>query len=218
MLGLPKSTEFDKRIPKQKFYERVDLPPKLKKAFQDQIKIIYWRNKISATTMNLEKSNDVLEIQVIEIKLLTPDIDENILKRLDKDIPYHIVFVLTYENNHKLCIGYKAISAKGTTSNIKKYYYTDWDVKENFSFKLDGLSVNSVYKGIFLQVAGKNLRSIEHCNLKELIEKNIEIDKIEKKIKQLETKRNREQQLNKQFKINDEIKRLANELLSYTSE
>ncbi len=216
MLGLPKSTEFDKRIPKQKFYENVNLPQKLKKAFQDQIKVIYWRNKISATTMNLEKSNDILEIQIIEIKLSTPDIDEKILKQIDKYIPYHLVFVLTYEDKHKLCIGYKEISAKGT-SNIKKYYSTNWDEKENFSLKLDGLSVDSVYEGIFLQVAGNNLRAIENCSLKELIDRNIEIDKIEKKIKQLETKRNREQQLNRQIKINDEIKKLTCELRSYTS-
>lgn len=27
MLGLPKSTEFSKRIPKQKFYENLDISP-----------------------------------------------------------------------------------------------------------------------------------------------------------------------------------------------
>lgn len=31
MLGLPKTTEFNKRIPKQKFYENMDISPALKK-------------------------------------------------------------------------------------------------------------------------------------------------------------------------------------------
>ena len=53
MLGLPKSTEFNKRIPKQKFYENITVTPAMKKAFVEQIRIIYWRNKIAATTLNL---------------------------------------------------------------------------------------------------------------------------------------------------------------------
>ena len=31
MLGLPKTTEFNKRIPKQKFYENLEISPALKK-------------------------------------------------------------------------------------------------------------------------------------------------------------------------------------------
>ena len=52
MLGLPERTEFNKRIPKQKFYENIDIPHTLKRVFVDQIRIIYWRNKLAATTMN----------------------------------------------------------------------------------------------------------------------------------------------------------------------
>ena len=45
MLGLPQSTEFNKRIPKQKFYEHITVSPALKKSFVDQIRMIYWRNR-----------------------------------------------------------------------------------------------------------------------------------------------------------------------------
>ena len=38
MLGLPKSTEFDRRIPKQKFYEKIDISPVLKRIFVEQKK------------------------------------------------------------------------------------------------------------------------------------------------------------------------------------
>lgn len=33
MLGLPERTEFNKRIPKQKFYENIDIPHTLKRVF-----------------------------------------------------------------------------------------------------------------------------------------------------------------------------------------
>ena len=55
MLGLPVSTEFNKRIPKQKFYENIAVTPAMKKAFVEQIKIIYWRNKIAATIEELSR-------------------------------------------------------------------------------------------------------------------------------------------------------------------
>lgn len=48
MIGLPKTTEFNKRIPKQKFYENIDVSPTLKKVFVEQVKTIYWKNKIAA--------------------------------------------------------------------------------------------------------------------------------------------------------------------------
>lgn len=35
MLGLPQSTEFNKRIPKQKFYENITITPVLKRIFVD---------------------------------------------------------------------------------------------------------------------------------------------------------------------------------------
>lgn len=69
MLGLPQSTEFNKRIPKQKFYENLTVSPAIKKAFAEQIKIIYWRNKIATTTVNLSAGEQVTEIEVFEIRL-----------------------------------------------------------------------------------------------------------------------------------------------------
>ena len=65
----PEKTEFKKRIPKQKFYTNMEITSNLKKAFVEQIKIIYWQNKLTSTTLNIDKGKSVLEIEVIEIKL-----------------------------------------------------------------------------------------------------------------------------------------------------
>lgn len=92
MLNLPNSTEFNKRIPKQKFYDNLSVTPALKKAFTEQIKAIYWRNKIAPTTVNLAASDSVMEIEVFEIQLNTPVLDESALRQIDREIPYHILF------------------------------------------------------------------------------------------------------------------------------
>ena len=53
MLGFPATTEFNKRIPKQKFYENLDVSPTLRRVFVDQIRLVYWRNKLAASTLNI---------------------------------------------------------------------------------------------------------------------------------------------------------------------
>lgn len=46
MLGLPKSTEFNRRIQKQKFYENLTVSSAMKRVFVEQIRVIWWRNKM----------------------------------------------------------------------------------------------------------------------------------------------------------------------------
>ena len=74
MLGLPQSTEFNRRIPKQKFYEKLEVSPAVKRAFVEQIKIIYWRNKLAPTTLNIAPGQAVTEIEVLEIRLNQPQL------------------------------------------------------------------------------------------------------------------------------------------------
>ena len=97
MLHLPRSTEFNRRIPKQKFYENLSVTPALKRVFVEQIKTIYWRNKIAASTMNLAAGGAVTELEVFELQLNQQSLDEAVLKLIDKEIPYHILFLLSFE-------------------------------------------------------------------------------------------------------------------------
>ena len=40
MLELPKTTEFGRRVPKQKFYEHLDVSSEVKRLFAEQIRLI----------------------------------------------------------------------------------------------------------------------------------------------------------------------------------
>ena len=105
MLGLPKSTEYNKRIPKAQFYRNLNLPTKLKQQFVDEIDTIIWRNKISPDTMAISAGEEVTEIEVIEIRLHQKSVSKNILEILDRGIPYHILFVLTFKDEAQVRIG-----------------------------------------------------------------------------------------------------------------
>ena len=214
MLGLPKSTEFNKRIPKQKFYDNLNVSPALKRSFIDQIKVIYWANKIAAATLNLAEGKNVTEIEVFEVRLNVPTLDEAVLKQIDREIPYHILFILEHENKFQAWIGYKEESSGNTAFKVNRYYSTEWMDEDALPLKLEGLSVDSVYENFVRQIAGDALRSEEGKteSLKESVERDNRRQELEKQIAALQTKVRKEKQLNKQVQLNAELKKLKKEL------
>lgn len=215
MIGLPKTTEFNKRIPKQKFYENMDISPVLKKVFVEQVKIIYWRNKIAASTTNLAAGSHVTEIEVFEVRLNSQVLDDSLLRQIDKEIPYHILFLLEYQGKYQAWIGYKEAAASGNNAfKVNGYYHTEWLTEDELLLKVEGLSVDKVYENFVRQIAGDALRSEtgKTESLKESVERDNRRQEMEKQIAALQTKVRKERQLNKQVQLNAELKKLKKEL------
>jgi len=209
VLGLPKSTEFNKRIPKQKFYENLSVTSAMKTAFTEQIKSIYWRNKLAATTLNLAPGKLVTEIEVFEIRLTSPDLDEDILRLIDREIPYHILFLLEYDRKYQAAMGYKEASSSGKAAfKVERYYRTVWLTEEKLSLHLEGLTIDAVYENFIRQIAGDRLVGNENTTLKESVEQQKQREQIEKQIAALETKMKKEKQLNRKMELKAEIKRV----------
>lgn len=213
MLGLPKSTEFNRRIPKQKFYDNLSVTPAIKRIFIDQIKIIYWRNKIAVSTMNLAGGQAVTEIEVFEIQLNQPSLDEAVLKLIDKEIPYHILFLLTYEDKVQAWIGYKETTTSGAgTFKVNRYYHTEWIPLDKLQLPLTGLNLDSVYENYVRQIAGDALNADSGEGLKEAVDREKKQRELEKKIAALEAKIRKEKQLNRQMEMNAELKKIKHEV------
>ena len=212
MIGLPKSTEFNRRIPKQKFYENLTVSPALKRIFVEQIKVIWWRNKIASTTTNLAAGETVTEIEVFEVCLSAPQLDEAVLRQIDKEIPYHILFLLEYEGRYQAWTAYKEATASGTSAfKVGTYFHTDWIEEADLPLKLDGLNTDQVYENFVRQIAGDALSGTGKT-LKESVEQNTHKKDLQKQIAALQVKVRREKQLNKQVQLNAELRRLKKEL------
>ena len=213
MLGLPQSTEFNKRIPKQKFYEHITVSPALKKSFVDQIRMIYWRNKVAATTVNLAPGTVVDEVEVFEIKLNSASLDEAVLRQIDREISYHIIFLLEYEGKLQAWTAYKE---KTPTANaafkVGKYYHTEWMTEAELPIRIDGLNLDAVYENFVRQIAGDALKADSGESLKASVERDEKKKQLEKQIAVLENKMRKERQLNRQIEMNATIKKLRNEL------
>lgn len=217
MLGLPQSTEFNKRIPKQKFYEHITVSPTLKKSFVDQIRMIYWRNKVAATTVNLAPGTIVDEVEVFEIKLNSASLDEAVLRQIDREISYHIIFLLEYEGKLQAWTAYKE---KTPTANavfkVGKYYHTEWMTEAELPIRIDGLNLDAVYENFVRQIAGDALKADSGESLKASVERDEKKKQLEKQIAVLENKMRREKQLNRQMEMNEELKKLRIELQQTT--
>ena len=214
MLGFPASTEFGKRIPKQKLYEKIDVSPALKKVFVEQIKLIYWRNKLAASTLNISAGETVTEIEVFEVRLNEPRFDEAVLKQIDKEIPYHILFILTCDSKVQAWIGYK--EATGADSfKVNRYYHTDWMPEDELKFSVDGLNMDDVYASLVRQVAGDAFTADSGESLRESVERDEKKKLLEKQIAALESKMRRERQLNRKMEMNAELKNLRKELENF---
>ena len=201
MLNLPSSTEFGRRVPKQKFYEHLDVSPEVKRLFIDQIKLITWANKLSPQTMNLGAGQTVTEIEVFHIRLTGQELDKRTLELMDRQIPYHILFLLEYEGRYRAAIGYKEAAAGKTAFKVDRYYYTDWLEADELPVHLDGLSLDAVYENFVRQIAGTALDSDESATLKESVEQQKQREQLEKQIVALEAKIRKEKQPKKKFEL-----------------
>lgn len=214
MIGLPKTTEFNRRIPKQKFYENIDITPALRKVFVEQVKIIYWKNKIAASTTNLAQGNEVTELEVFEVRLNTPVLDEGLLRQIDRTIPYHILFLLEYKEKYQAWIGYKEAAVSGNKAfKVNGYYHTEWLTEDELPLKLEGLNVDVVYENFVRQIAGDKLNAeTSGESLKDSVARDEHRKQLEKQISVLQGKIRKEKQLNKQMQMNGELKKLKKEL------
>lgn len=213
MLGFPASTEFNKKIPKQKFYEKLDVSPDLRRIFIDRIRQAFWRNKLATTTLNIAPGEQVSEIEVVEVKLSSPKLDENVLRLIDRGIPYHTLFLLECNGKVQAVIGYKEAAASGSPAfKVNCYYCTDWMPEEKLNLRIDGLNMDAVYESLVRQIAGDKLRTNPGESLKDSVERDEKKKRLEKQIAALENKMRREKQLNRKMALKAEIKKLEAEL------
>lgn len=154
------------------------------------------------------------EVEVFEIELNGDRIAEDVLRQMDRQIPYHILFAWSFENRVQAWIGYKEAVESGTAAfKVERYYHTDWMPRESLRFTIDGLDMDTVYESLVRQIGGAALRTAQTDeSMKESVSRDAERTRVEKQIAALETKLRKERQFNRQMELNAQIRRLKKEL------
>ena len=163
--------------------------------------------------MNLAAGDIVTEVEVFEVKLATPQLDISVLRQIDKEIPYHIVFLLEYDGKYQAWTAYKEAAASGNNAfKVGTYYHTEWLPVSEIPLKVDGLSIDKVYENFVRQIAGDALQGESAESLKESVERDARRQELQKQITALQAKVRKEKQLNKQVQLNADLKRMRKEL------
>lgn len=199
MLGLPRSTEVNRRVAKEKLYANVTLTTAVRDMIKDQIASIVWRNKLAESTIAVAAGEEVKEIQVFEVALRQRGLDQRVLSAITRAVPYNILFILTF--------GYEAQAWMGASGT---FYNTDWFKPGSFMLKFEGLSLDAIYENLMRQIAGGRLGVAG--DISEAVDRDQKRQQLERKITVLEKKILREKQFNRQVELNGKLKRLKVEL------
>lgn len=189
---LPRAAFVNKFIPKSKFYEKAALSAKLEKEFVDKIQKITWKYKLAESTVGITKTSKVIEIQIFEIELKSQVVPKNVLKVIDKAIPYQILYRFIYKENEAYGITLKE------NKNVENYYFTEWN--ENKIFDFTGIDLEKVYQKIVKAFISREAQTKDSFN--EIIDTDNKINALENEIGILENRISKEKQFNRKVELN----------------
>ena len=198
MLGLPKSTEMNKQLPKKAIYAKFQMNTAAKDKVDADISRIVIVNEISPSRINIPAGEEVSSFFVLLVALKKKDFDEKTIAALSKLIPQNILFVLEFEGQSKLAV-YRT-----------KLMQTDWKPTESCTLELRGLTLDKVWENAIrsLELGVWN----EELSLDENLALHERQAKLEKEIAKLEKQARAEKQPKKKFELVQRIKKLRNEM------
>lgn len=199
MLGLPKSTEINKPLPKKAVFDKFKPSPADRKLFDEQINRMAIVAEISPQTVSIAAGANITAFYVILVTLKVPECDKKNIALLSKLIDQRMVFALQYEDTTRLAV-----------------YRAEWvlisDSKPNDAWKLSlsGLDLGAVWENIIAEVGSIDLAGGK--KLDETLAANERREKLIKQIATLEKKARAEKQPKKKFELVQQIKALQIEL------
>ena len=190
MLGLPKSTEMNKQLPKKAIYAKFQMNTAAKDKVDADISRIVIVNEISPSRINIPAGEEVGSFFVLLVALKKKDFDEKTIAALSK----LILFVLEFEGQSKLAI-YRT-----------KLMQTDWKPTESCTLELRGLTLDKVWENIVVDIGEVSIA--DGNTLDEQIAADERRQKIEKEIAKLEKQARAEKQPKKKFELVQQIRKL----------
>ncbi len=235
----PEAAKFGRVIPKEKLYSQAGANAELKQLFVEQVAQIKWTFKLAESTINLAKTEQVHELEVIQIKLKSQTLDETILTAIDKAIPHPTLFMLTREvNTTEHEIAYQAAHKLKTITQSNKekwqqsaYLKSQWLVPS--SQHPEPLPAATSLASLYTQLlealmplgfqGAKNLQEpksvYQHSkpqqkrrSLEDKLADLAAIEALNKQIEQTKARRDKEKQFNRKRELNDQFKALKKQL------
>ena len=165
MFGLPVRTETNFPLPKERFYENMNIDSKLKKLFVDDVEKIVIVNNLCEATTNIHEGENVKQIMLLALHPKQRDINDKILIQIAKTNPHKLLFV--NPENNTLSVYYNRQLYKNSTLS---------------GLDIAGLNLDEVWYSLVTQII---FEDSNFQNLNERIELQVKVLKLEKEIVRL---------------------------------
>ena len=211
LLNYPHSTIVNRVVPKTMFYKFMEVNPRIKTRFVNDVTHITWLYKLSASTLNVTDTADMKEIEVFVVNLKQPDCPTDLFTFIDTNMPHHIVFVLLHDDSAMLLINYKQWRDDTHTAfKITQMFASPWVPISSLQLVIDGQSLPRIYDNFVAQISGIG----EHRagSMEEIVALKQRIAKAQKELKALEKRMRREPQMNIQMELHKQVRQMRKQL------
>lgn len=212
MFAYPKQSAVNRVLPKTKIYTHAKASNALQRKFVDQVDKILWRYKLATETTNLTARHNINEIQVFEIYLKADDLNEDILRAIDRTIRHPIAFQVKCPGKTRFVMTAKRKNEADTAKwVIGEYFWTDWQTDDEIDFTPlpTVLDLHALYEEILRRHFSLPAREGE--SLQDQLERVGEVLRLEREADKLESKINKEKQFNRKVELNRELRSLKTE-------
>lgn len=211
LLNYHKDVIVDRVVPKTMFYRFMEMNPRMKVRFVNDVEKITWLYKLSANTLNVTSSDDLVEIDVFVATLKQQDCPTDLFTFIDTNMPHHIVFILEYDNSYMILLNYKDWADNTHTKfKITKSFASLWMDENRLSLEIQGQSLSRVYENFVAQVSG--IGEHKAGAMAEIVDLKKRIAAMEAELQNLQKKMRKEPQYDKQVKMNKQVKAKRHEL------
>jgi hypothetical protein len=212
LFAYPEQAAFDRVVPKSKIYAYGKPGTRVRELIVSQVDQIVWRYKLSPETVKLSERPGVPEIQVFAIALKGSALDEEVLRCIDKAIPFPIFYELGHKSRIKGVAAYKRRNeADPGKWIVGDYFETAWlpaeSPREGMPVALD---LAGLYEQMLRALIPEPARRSE--SLKAHMERIARIRGMQAEQKKLELRLQREKQFNRKVELNAQIRSIKREI------
>lgn len=215
----PDSAKYGRMVPKSKIYEHAGAGTKLKDLFVEQVDKITWAYKLAPETINIKATSSVPEIQVFEIRLKSQNIHHDVLKAIDKAIPFPLIFELVHGDKRKAVATYKRPNeADKTKWVISDYLASDWLPEPTEAIERDvmplALDLGVLYEKLLEPLVPPEVSGAvpSETSIQAKIDRLEEIRAQQREVEKIEAKLKKEKQFKKKVAINAELRAAKDKL------
>lgn len=212
LFNFPSQARVARVVPKSKIYAHGSVSSTLRDKFVRQVEQITWAYKLAPETINLPPRGGVAEIQVFDITQKTAELDEDVLRAIDRAIPLPIIFQLHHEQRTRMVAAFKRPSeADAGKWRIDGYLAGNWLPAESPRQPLPvALDLQGLYEQLLRSLLPRPARPGE--SLPEQLQRLNRLRSLHSEHAKLDTRLHKEKQFNRKVALNAQLREIQNEI------